>query len=484
MKNPVDRFFSFGLLILLVTLGWQASSDALLAENWPGWRGPSGNGISAEKNVPLTWNETPKADPAKEAKSENEAAAETPTDQEEKKLDKKKTPEADLGIVWKTPIPEWGRSTPVVWDDAIFLTTHVDEDRLVLVKIDKRSGRIEWTRTAGHGQTPRKKMGIKKGDERRHQAFHTMQNLASPSPVTDGRLVVVHFGNGDTAAYDYDGKQLWHRNFQKDYGDYTIWWGHANSPVLYGDLVISIVTNDMCHDLPGEPSPCYVVAHDKRTGREVWRTMRATEANDEGGDGYTTPLLHEVDGHTELIVMGSECLDAYDPATGRRLWYLPGIIGIRPVTGPVAAGRTVFATHGKKGPFIAVRPEGEGKQSEDRILWSSKKGTPDTPCPIVADGVVYWVNDNGIAHALDAQTGAILWKKRLAGGPFRASPVWADGRLYFTGTRGTTTVVRAGREFEKLAENHLDDELYASPVLDDGRIYLRGRKAIYCLGEK
>lgn len=385
-------------------------------------------------------------------------------------------------IIWKTPLPDFGRSTPVIWDDATFLTAHVEDRDLVLLKIDKRTGEILWTRIVGEAQTPRMEMRRKLGEERRHQKFHMTQNLASPSAVTNGEVVAVHFGNGDTAVYDFEGNRLWKRNFQDDYGPYTIWWGHANSPILVDGLLISVCMNDACRDLPGEPSESYIVAHDARTGQEVWKTARPSEAEAEFADGYTTPLLWTPGGRKEVIVMGGEILDAYDPATGKRLWYLPRILGNRPVTGPVTSGDRIYTTQGKCGPFFAFRPMRSGEESHDSILWKHEKGTPDSPCPVVANGLVFWVNDNGIVYCLDAETGEERWKTRLEKGPYRASPILAGGNLYFLGTQGLATVLRAAREREVVAENVLDDELYASPAVSDGRLYLRGRKHLYCIG--
>lgn len=251
----------------LVCVFLLALSQPAPAENWPQWRGPAGNGTSCEKGLPLEWSET-------------------------------------SGIVWKCPIPEWGNNTPAVWDDAVFLTSHLDDDRLVLVRIDRGSGRIEWTREVGRGKAERLAPRYKKTEgDRGRPIFHTTQNLASPSPVTNGQLVVVHFGNGDLAAYDYAGNRLWRRNLQDDHGRYTIWWGHANSPVLCGDLVISVCMQDSLADLGKPPPPSYLVAHDKRTGQERWKTMRMTGAAAEPCDSYTTPLLFSR-GHKSLYCLG------------------------------------------------------------------------------------------------------------------------------------------------------------------------------------
>ncbi|HEX3872258.1 MAG TPA: PQQ-binding-like beta-propeller repeat protein, partial [Pirellulales bacterium] len=274
-------------------------------ENWPQWRGPAGDSTSRETNLPLKWSET-------------------------------------SGVAWKVAIPEWGTSTPAIWNDAIFLTTQSEDGKLLFLKLSTKDGRVEWTRDVGQAETPRE------AEKRTTQKFHRFHNNASPSPTTDGEVVLAHFGNGDLASFDFHGKELWKRNLQRDYGTYTIWWGHANSPVLYGNLAISVCMQDSLAGVGSTLAPSYIVAHDKRTGKEVWKTTRMTQADAEECDSYTTPLLHRRDGQTEMIVMGGNQVDAYDPATGRQLWYLPGIVGGRTITGPTVADDMLFVTPGMR----------------------------------------------------------------------------------------------------------------------------------------
>ncbi len=438
MRYSAFRFIAFAALLLLTV------SPPLRADNWPQWRGPDGNGASRETNLPLVWNK-------------------------------------EAGILWQCPLPEWGTSTPAIWGQAIFLTTQVDDDKLLLLRIDKKTGRIVWTRQVAAGHCPNVSLPDKPNDQRRRTWFHQSHNFASPSPVTDGRRVVVHFGNGELAAYDFDGNRLWQRNLQKDYGDYTIWWGHANSPVLSGDLVISICIQDNCADLPGEPSPSYVVAHDLRTGDERWKTMRMTAATHESCDSYTTPIFRNGDAGRELVVFGGQVLDAYDPASGTRLWWLPDLTGSRTITGPVAGQGMIFATQGMNKPLLAVRPGGEGKRPRSDVVWQLSLGTPDSSTPTIWGESVFLVTNGGVARCLNALTGKVQWKERLKG-QYRASPLAADGRIYFLNTKGLTTVVAAAPRFSRLVENPLDDETLASPAVSDGRIFIRGRKALYCLG--
>jgi outer membrane protein assembly factor BamB len=420
-------------------------AGAVGAGHWPQWRGPNGDGVSDETGLPLKWDEK-------------------------------------TNVVWKCPLAE-GASSPAIWDNAIFVTTQ-DGDALALVKIIKKKGEVEWSRKVATAALPEKSPPRgKTGDERRHQKFHKFHNMASPTPVTDGEVVIAHFGNGELAAYDFDGKQLWARNLQKDLGEYTIWWGHANSPVLYKDLVISVCMQDSLADLGGDISPSYVIAHDKRTGEKKWKTERMTPAKAEHCDSYTTPIFHKTKNGVEMILMGGEQIDAYEPATGKQLWYLPGVEGNRVITGPTLSGDLLYVTRGMRGPLFALKLGGEGKLTFDAIAWQATEKTPDSPSPVVWKDLVFFISDDGNAHCVDAKTGAEKWTKRFSG-DFKASPIAADGRIYFLNMAGKCTVVAASATYEKLAENQVDDDTVASPAVSDGKFYLRGRKALYCIGEK
>jgi outer membrane protein assembly factor BamB len=413
-----------------------------VAANWPQWRGPSGDGTCPESVLPLKWSET-----------EN--------------------------VVWKCPLAD-GASTPVVWDDAIFATAQ-DGEKLTLYRIDRDTGKVAWSREVGTGSVTKSKPPTPRS-ARGKQKFHDLHNLASPSPVTDGEVVVAHFGNGDLAAYDFAGKQLWKRNLQEEHGGYTIWWGHANSPVLVGDLVICVCMNDSLSDLPSKTLvESYLVAYDKRTGAQRWKTLRNTEAPKEEADSYTTPLLRTVSGRPELVLMGGNHLDAYDPATGKRLWYLPDLVGGRTVTNPTLGGGLIFATRGKKEPLVAVKAVGEGKLPPASIVWSLASQTADTSSLVYHDGLLFWVTDIGTANCVDAATGKPRWSESLRKGDYKPSPIVAGGRVYFQNLKGRSTVVAAADKFQVLAENVVNDDTIASPAAADGRLYIRGRKGLYCI---
>ena len=300
-----------------------SAGESLTGQNWPQWRGPDGNGVTHETGLSRLWNE-------------------------------------QEGLAWKSAIPEWGTSTPVIWQDAIFLTSHVADRDLVLVKIDKQQGAIQWTRQVGSASTPARSRCTNPVRTCGQQKFHLSQNLASPSPVTNGEQVVVHFGNGGLAAFDFDGNRLWHRNLQDDFGKYSIWWGHANSPVLHEDLVISVCMQDSCRDFSMEPFPSYIVAHDAQTGEFRWKTTRMTYATGEHCDSYTTPVFWNHGQRREMIVMGGQMVDAYDPRSGERLWSMPELVGNRVIPSPVTGHDTVFAIQGMRESLVAVRTKGDG----------------------------------------------------------------------------------------------------------------------------
>ncbi|MBC7856455.1 MAG: PQQ-binding-like beta-propeller repeat protein [Pirellulaceae bacterium] len=408
------------------------------AEDWPQWRGPVGTGVSGAKDLPIVWNE-------------------------------------QRGILWKVPLPGTGTSTPAIWKDAIFVTGHSAENKLLLLRLDKSEGKVVWLKEVGGGEDTRE------GPRRSKLKFHQYYSVASPSPVTDGKTVVVHFGNGDLAAYDFDGNQLWKRNLQDDHGTFTCWYGHANSPVLFKDQVISVCLQDSLADLQDKPVESYLVSHDLLTGKQRWKSLRMTQAKAEECDAYTTPLLTSIGGQQQLVVMGGNQLDAYDPASGKQLWFLPGLFGGRTVNSPTVSGDTIFATRGLKKPLVAVRPSKTGELSPRDIFWQYDEGSPDSCSPVVWNEQLFAITDDGIARCIDLPTGHLQWKQRLKGG-YKASPLAADGRIYFLSIDGLCTVISASPRFDKLLENKLDDETIASPAVSEGRIYIRGKKSLYCIG--
>jgi outer membrane protein assembly factor BamB len=423
---------------MLTTTALACTSSLASAANWPQWRGPAGTGISSEANLPIAWSESG-------------------------------------GVRWKQALPGPGASTPAIWDDAVFVTSHTAEGQLLVLRLDKKTGKIVWQTELGTGEASRE------ADKRSTQKFHNLHNLASPSPVTDGQRVVVHFGDGTLAALDFDGKELWRHNLQEAFGPYSIWWGHANSPVLHSGTAISVCMQDSLADLRDKPAESYLVAHDLRDGHVKWKVPRMTGAKAEQGDAYTTPLIVEVNGKPQLITMGGNVLDGRDPASGKELWRMEELFGGRTVTGPTYSHNMIFCTRGQRGPLLAVKLGRSGDLDRRDIAWTYGEGSPDACSPVVWDTLLFTITDDGIVRCFDIFTGNVHWKQRLKGS-YKASPLAAEARIFFLNTDGLCTVLGASPRFDKLTENQLDDEFLASPATSDDLLFLRGKQHLYALG--
>jgi outer membrane protein assembly factor BamB len=403
------------------------------ANIWPQWRGPTADSVAPGKNLPTKWSTTD-------------------------------------NIAWKAAIPGWGTSTPAIWGDSIFVTTQVDDRKLLALCLSARDGKIVWQREVGVGE-PRRKgpVGVNR--------FHDEHNMASPSPVTDGKHVWFHFGTGDFVCYDFAGEKIWHKNMVKEYGVYSIWWGHANSPLLVGDLIISVCMQDTKGG-----GKNYLVAHDKLTGKEKWLTAREYGAKEEPADSYTTPLLFRNNNRAEIVLFGANVVDGYDPADGKRLWMCKPFTGNRVISGPTLIGDTVYAIQGMKGPLFAIKAGGADDTTSTNVRWKyPAKSTPDAASPVVANGLVFLANNDGFASAIDADTGKEVWKERL-GDKFRATPLVNDGKVYFFAKDGTAILVEASRELKVLQRNDLGEDLMASPAAAHGSLFIRTKGHLYRIG--
>lgn len=418
-------------LCTLACLAWLGTGQVAAAA-WPQWRGPTGDSVTVSTALPTHWSATEK-------------------------------------VIWKSPLPGWSTSTPAIWNDAIFVTTQVDDKKLLFLKLNAATGKIVWQRDLGDG-TPRRKGPVGIG------RYHDEHNMASPSPTTDGKHVWVHFGTGELACFDFAGDKKWSLNLSERFGPYSIWWGHANSPVVVNDLLISQCVQD-----PKGGGKSYVVAHDKLTGKEAWFVERNTGAEGEPGDSYTTPILYHAKDRTELIVFGGNVLDAYDPVSGKQLWRCGIFTGNRVIAGPTLAGDMVFAVQGMKGPLFAIRAGGAEDVTKTHVAWRYTGQTPDAASPVIANGLVFLANNAGVAICIDAKTGQELWKERLADG-FRATPLVAGERIYFFGKDGKTTIVAASRMFSVVGRGDLGDDVMASPAVAGNDLVLRTRSHLYRIG--
>jgi outer membrane protein assembly factor BamB len=398
------------------------------AGNWPTWRGPNRDGVSSEKNLPLKWSQT-----------EN--------------------------ITWKLPMPEVSGSTPVIWGENIFLNV-ADSGSLYLWCVDRNKPEVKWKSKITDND-----MKVRKG------------NMSSPSPVTDGQTVWVMTGNGVVKAFDFSGKELWMRDFWKDYGRFGLNHGYGSSPLLHGNGLYIQVLHGMHTD-----DPSYVVKLDPKTGKTLWRVERPTNAIHESPDSYTTPVIVKAKAGEQLVVTGGDYVTGHDLATGKELWRGGGLNprnnpANRIVASPLVLGDLVVVPT-RVNPMQIYRAGGSGDVSQSHLVWATPNG-PDVPTPVTDGKYLYMINDRGIAWCFEFATGKEVYSgQRIRPAIYSSSPVLADGKIYMSNEEGSTVVLKAGPVFEVLAENLLDDYLLASPAISDGQIFIRTTKHLYCIGKR
>jgi outer membrane protein assembly factor BamB len=422
------------------------ASSLAHAENWPQWRGPAFNGTSPETGLPTTWTkETAK---------------------------------------WSTPLPGPSGATPAVWGDHVFVTSPDAEKNLNLLCLDRTNGKVRWEKQIGTGD-------INKGKG----------NMASPSPVTDGKTVWALFGTGDLAALDFDGKILWKRNLGDDYGRFAIMWLYGSSPLLYGGkLYVQVLQrNPAPPDYPGlaggsDARESYLLALEPATGKTLWKAVRPSEAQKEAQESYASPIPHVgEDGKTQILIVGGNCLTGHDAATGKELWRGYGLNPkdgewMRIVPSPVSAAGLAIAAGPKKEPLLAFRTDGKGDVSVSHLAWKiDDRSAPDVCTPAFYNGKLFVLNgDTKTLMCLDPKTGEKKWQGQLdTRVVFRASPTAADGKLYLMDEKGTVFVCGTGEEFQVLATIPMGDNegSRASIAVSDGQLFIRTTQTLYCVGK-
>lgn len=413
------------------------------AADWPEFRGPTGQGIAADADPPIEWN-------------------------------------SEKNIAWRTPISGSGWSSPIVVGNRIFVTTAVQgngsapvgpdvgnnapvgsnstasELRLRAIALDVKSGQIVWDEDVFHY------------DAGAYPSGHAKNSFASPTPIADGERIYVHFGPLGTAALDVDGKILW-KNASIAYDARH---GAAGSPIVAGDALV--------FNCDGVENP-FVVALDRTSGKELWRTPR--QPMEPERFAFSTPLpvpSADTASGVQLVSPGSHMIGSYDPADGRELWHVYFDRRWSTVSRPVYVEGVVLACNGGESPpeLLAIRPDGAGNVSETHVVWRHDSHAPLTSSVVVAGGYVFMVSDAGIAACTDSATGELVWKKRL-GGNFSASPIAADGRVYFPNDKGQCFVIAAKPNYELLAKNDLGESTLASFAVADNALIVRTSDAIY-----
>ncbi len=405
-----------------------AFSISLEAAEWTEFLGPRGDGISEVTSLPVKW-----------AESEN--------------------------IVWKTPVPGVGWSSPVVAANRVYLTTAVptgdEADKrhsLRAVCIDAGTGAIIWDTEVFHHE-PNETV-----------EFHQKNSHASPTPILEGDNLYVHFGSHGTACLTTAGKIVWTTKELK----YAPQHGNGGSPAIAGELLI------ICCD--GKDIQ-YVAGLRKDSGKLAWKTDRDTKPA--RGFSFCTPTIIEVNGEQQAICPGSSAVFAYEPGTGKEIWRVDYGDGYSVVPRPQYANGLVYVCSGFGDEQVfAIDPTGRGNVTSTHVKWSTKKLTPKSPSFLLTGPHLFMVSDSGIASCLNAMTGEHIWQERL-GGNFSASPFYAAGRVYFQSETGTTTVVEATGEYRELAKNQIGDGMtrtFASFAVVDDDILLRSESHLYRIG--
>lgn len=441
---------------LALCLAAFAAATTLSAENWPAWRGPADGGVSAEKNLPVSWSDT-----------EN--------------------------VAWRTTLSGLGVSTPIIWGDRVFVTSQVgnvaarDGQHPTLITGEALAGSGE--RTLGGGKQGQRKLvddtvrfvvtALDRASGKRLWEYtltaegplpeiHEKHNLASPSPVTDGSRVYAWFGTGQLVALDMTGKRVWERNLAREIAPVSIIWGPGSSPAVYGDTVYLLAYHG---------KTAYLMAVDAATGTTKWKADAARDVT-----SYSTPVMVQGPAGPELVVNSSEGVAGHDPKTGARLWFYAEANSF-PVPAPIPTrDGLIYLNRGyRSSPYMAIRAGGRGDISSTHVVWRQATSGPYVPSLVHYNGLLYMATDAGIVSAIDAANGQRVWQERIPG-VYMASPVAGDGKIYFADETGMTLVLEAGRTLKVLAKNRLSGRFGASPAIAGGRIFLRADDAVIAIG--
>lgn len=413
-------------MLALAILFTTSTRQLLAEENWPQWRGPLGTGVAADGEYPVKFS-------------------------------------SDEGLAWKVDLPGVGSSTPAVWGEQIFVTCGIDgQDGVVCYGTD---GKEQW----------RKQFGTER------KGKHRNGSGSNPSPVTDGKHLVVYYKTGTLVCLDLAGQQKWSTNLQESFAKDTLWWDLGTSPVLAGDRVVVAVMQE------GES---FLVAFNLADGSVAWREPRQYETARESDQSYTTPQLVQIDGRDIVVTWGADHLTGHDAATGKLLWerdgFNPQNLGMWRVIASAAIADGMAVVPFGRGKFVAgVRLTDAGKSGDSSHAWLKERIGSDVPTPAIDAGRVYLLTDKGRIVCLDLQSGAEHWSAELPKnrGSYYASPVLAGDRLYSTREDGAVFVGQVDdRGYEPLAENAMGEQIIATPIPIRGKLLIRGAEHLFCVG--
>jgi outer membrane protein assembly factor BamB len=426
--------------VVLLNAGMLVIAASSLASDWPQWRGPFFNGSTDEEGLPTSWSKT-----------EN--------------------------VAWVSPLPGPSGATPVIANGRVFVSSAIKgTPEFVALCFDARTGKELWRKPAG--SDPRK---------------FARNNMASPSPVTDGKSVFFLYGNGMLLGFDADGKELWSRSIEKEYGNLALQYGYSNSPVLYeGRLYITVIRRDRPYRNPPADGPLdsFILALDPATGKTLWKQPRKTNAFDEGMETYSTLMPFVRNGKTELLMTGGDFITAHNPATGQELWrfehWHEKVRDSRVIPSLVTGEGLIFGSRHKHNPVFALEPPTGGGPA--RIVWEFAAAAPDCSTPLFYDGRLYVFDGlkRKVVTCLDPRTGKTFWQGKLsARSQWWSSPTAADGKLYLISENGEIVVLQAGGdEFKVLFEMQIQEPLIQSSIpIAGGHLFIRTAENLYCIGK-
>lgn len=409
-----------GASVLLLVSG-------LPAEEWNQFRGPAGDGHSSVQGLPTHWT-------------------------------------TEENVAWRVDVPGKAWSSPICFHGRLYMTTAIPVEEpkngqsLRVLCCDAKSGKDIWQKE------------VFVTDGKRSVKIHPKNSFASPTPITDGKRLFVHFGTHGTACLDLDGKILW-TNEELIYAHVH---GSGGSPVLVGNkLIVSCDGADVQ----------YVVAINADTGKIAWKTPRkGSESSNKFA--FTTPLVLPLNGVTQLISPGPGAVWSYNAETGEELWMVKYGNGYSVIPRPVYGNGLVYVCTGYNSPvLLAIRPDGHGDVTDTHVAWKVEKGVPHSASLLLIDKILYMVSDAGVASALDAESGKQLWTHRV-GGNFSSSPLYAGGYIYLLDEAGKTTVIKPGDTYDEVAENPLEDKTQASYAVGDGALFVRTEKSLFRIQSK
>ncbi|GAB5405541.1 MAG: PQQ-binding-like beta-propeller repeat protein [Aureliella sp.] len=450
MRTESNRLFKTAICFAVATA--TAVTNLSKADDWPQWRGPMSDGVSGESSIATQWN-------------------------------------AETNVLWKTPMPGQGGSTPVVWKDTIFVTSAKGDD-LVLISLNKQTGKENWTR---------------KVTDQNKKARAGEGNSASASPCTDGKHVWVFFSRGEKfssgilACYDFGGQEIWKTDIAERFGKIDIQFGLSSTPVLDGDaLYLQIIHGAMVRG--DDTRTGKVVKLDKLTGEMIWAVDRKTDAQFENKHSYASPFMYDDGKMKFLVAHGADCTTGHDLATGKEIWRFSNLNGptqinpgkfdftFRFVASPCVGDGIIVIPTCKRGPTVAIKVDeslkGDIPEDSDSILWTLPK-TPDVSIPLVHDDLVYLLDKSGQMRVVERDSGDEVYYERTHSTQHRSSPVYAGGHIYFFAKDGVCTVLKAGRQFNLVAKNEMGNtDITASPVVSDGILFIRTFDNLFAINAK